>query len=428
MATFKTHVVIIGGGLAGLACATRLHQRGIPFVLLEATDRFGGRVRTDYVDGFTLDHGFQVLLTAYPAAQQILDYDALQLRKFQAGALVWNGRGWNRMVDPWRQPWSVLSALMSPVGSFADKLRLAQLRTGLRNKSLEDFWEGPQETIHERLLRLQFSDTIIESFWRPWLAGITLDVDLQTSSRFFEFVFQMFARGDAALPADGMAAIPQQLVQSLPGDALQRNQSVVRIEKVAASEPSHHPAPTRRHVYTTAGDVFQAAHAVIATESPAADRLLGINTELRWRSTACLYFAAAEPPHPQAMLCLKGRHGGLINHLAVMTNVAPEYARHGQALISVNLVGEMGVPENLEPAVRSQLITWFGPCAERWRLLRTYHIPWALPSQPIQRMDPVIKPIKQEEGLWICGDHRETSSIQGALSSGLRVAEAIPPN
>jgi len=167
----NTEVLIIGAGLAGLCCARRLHEAGVSFQLLEASDDIGGRARTDEVDGFLLDHGFQVLLTAYPEAKQVLDYDALELARFAPGALVRYRGKFRRFSDPWRSPRHLLSTALSPVGSLADKLRVARLRSRVCRGSLEALFERPESTTIESLRSAGFSSQIIEAFFRPFLGG-----------------------------------------------------------------------------------------------------------------------------------------------------------------------------------------------------------------------------------------------------------------
>ncbi len=404
-------VIIIGGGLAGLACGVKLSERGFNIQLLEATDAVGGRVKTSYVDGFTLDHGFQVLLTSYPACRDLLDYSALELRPFEPGALVWNGQKAIRMSDPWRQPWLALQTALAPIGTLADKWRLGKLRSSLRGLTLEEFWARPQETTQEHLQRLGFSDSLIETFWRPFLGGVMLDPDLQASSRFFEFVFQMFSTGHAAVPAGGMQKLAQQLADRLPAGVLQLQRTVLSLRP--------------REVVCSDGQTLSARCIVLATDQVGANRLLGKPAAAAWRGTTCLYFAADQPPYRLPLLYLDGRRSGPVNHLAVMTNVAPEYAPPGQALISANVLGEAATPETLEQSVRIQLKGWFGNAVDQWRLLRTFHIPYALPSQHPHGLDPVVKPQHLGEDLWACGDYLETASLQGAVASGLRVAKEL---
>ena len=204
-------VIIIGGGLAGLSCARELCARGLSCQLLEASDEIGGRVRTDALDGFLLDRGFQVFLTAYPEAQAVLDYPQLRLRRFAPGALVRYGGRFHRFTDPWRQPQHLLATLFSRVATLTDKLRIARFRRDTTRGELEGIYNRPETTTLELLRVRGFSRVIIERFFRPFLGGVFLDQQLLTSSRMCEFVFRMFATGDAALPENGMGEIPRQL-------------------------------------------------------------------------------------------------------------------------------------------------------------------------------------------------------------------------
>src|SRR6056297_1560493 len=283
----KTDVVIVGAGLAGLACARRLTEGGIDCRLLEASDRVGGRLRTDVVDGFQLDHGFQVLLTAYPACRELLDYDQLRLRPFQPGALVRKRGRFAILADPWRRPGKLVSTAISPVGTLSDKWNVAKARRLARRGSLDDLYRRPHSATAERLAELGFSTAMIDEFFRPFLGGVFLDETLSTSSRMFEFVFRMFAEGDIALPADGMAAIPRQLADGLPRGTLRLATTVTRLE--------HSTHQSRVHL--SDGEVLEADVLVIATESDAAARLLNLpELATEWNQTATFYFAADESP------------------------------------------------------------------------------------------------------------------------------------
>jgi len=401
-------VIIIGGGLAGISCALELARNGIGFELWEATDRVGGRVRTDQVDGFLLDHGFQVLLTAYPACRQLLDYQALRLSAFQPGALIRFRGGFARLTDPWRQPWSALRTAFTRVASFGDKWRVGRLRSSVRRGSLEQLYRRPQETTNARLKALGFEQAFIDRFFRPFLGGVFLDRNLETSSRIFEFVFRMFASGEVALPAAGMQAIPEQLAARLPSGSVKLQQTAVRIEPgcVIRSDGHRQPAPI----------------VVVATEAPAAARLLDRSLPSEARRATCLYFAAAQPPLTDRMLILAGDEPGPINNVAVLSNIQPTYAPPGKSLISVTLVDWDGEPLAAEPPVRNQLRQWFGAAVDQWQHLRTYHIPYALPRQLVDDCEPIEKPSRLLDRVLVCGDWCDTASIQGALQSGRRAA------
>ncbi len=401
-------VIIIGAGLAGLCCARRLQETGVSFQILEASDDIGGRARTDEVDGFLLDRGFQVLLTAYPEAQQVLDYDALNLARFAPGALVRSRGKFHRFSDPWRSPRHLLSTALSPVGSLADKLRVARLRSRVCRGSLEDLFERPEITTIESLSSAGFSPRIIESFFRPFLGGVFLDPELVTSSRMFEFVFRMFATGEAVIPANGMGAMARQLAEQLPAGSVQTGASVESLNGTT--------------VRLASGELLHGEAVVVACEAPAAAKLIGEPAKPRGQSVTCLYFAAEDPPIEEPILVLNGDGDGPINNLCVPSQVSATYAPAGQSLVSVTV---LGLPDgDVVLQVLDQLRQWFGSKVDGWRHLRTYRIPYALPHQAPPALTPVAKPAKRRDGLFVCGDYLDTASIQGAMLSGRRAAES----
>ena len=406
-------VLVIGAGLAGLNCARHLYERGLDVHLLEASDRVGGRVRTDTVDGFRLDRGFQVLLTAYPETQRELDYGALDLHAFHDGALVrYNGR-FHRVADPRRHPWDAPRTLLARVGTIADKLRVLRLRRTLARRSLPQIMEQEERTTLDALrTRWGFSPAMIDRFFRPFLGGIFFDRALQASSRMFEFVFKMFAEGRTVLPAGGIDRMPKQLRRDLPDEAVRLN---------AAAETVEGQSVTLR-----GGETLEASHVVVATEAPEANRLVGNVSPTDGRSTTCLYFAAPQSPLDDPVLVLNGEGVGPINNLAVPSDVAPGYAPDDRALVAAVVVGtpaETGAA--LRRSVREQLIDWFGLKAGGWAHLQTQHIPYALPEQAPPFLSPPEKEVRRRPGLYVCGDHRRTASLNGALAAGRAAADAV---
>lgn len=210
-----TGVVIVGAGVAGLTCALRLQEKGIQSTVYEASDAVGGRIRTDVVDGFRLDCGFQVMLSAYPACRKYLDYSDLNFLAFDPGAVVYTQQGWQRVVDP-RRRWSELwPTLVSNVGTPVDKLRVLQWAWESRQQSGEfSEFDDDQTSLHW-LRSKGFSEQIIDRFWRPWLSGIFLESELVTSRHMLEFVFGMFARGTAVIPQNGMQAICEPIARRI---------------------------------------------------------------------------------------------------------------------------------------------------------------------------------------------------------------------
>ena len=401
-------VLVVGAGLAGLACARVLARAGLRFEILEASDAAGGRVRTDTVEGFRLDRGFQVLLTAYPEAQAVLDYPSLRLHAFAPGALVrYHGRFYH-LGDPWRDRASLWPTLLAPVPRWADYFRLYRLRRELRRKTEDEIFSSPETTVIAELRRHGFSRRLIEYFFRPWIGGAMLDATLGGSSRMFEFIFRMFALGDAAVPAEGMGAIPEQLASSLPPGSIRFG---ARVEAVDADG-----------VRLEGGERITARAVVVAADARSAAQLLG-QPAVPSRSVWCFYFAAKEPPIDEPLLVLSGGGRGPITNLAVMSNVAPGYAPPGEHLISATVLGwEMRDHASLLSSIRAQLKRWFGLIAEEYRHLAHYHIEHALPVvHPLER----IQPPEIAPGLFACGDWRATPSIQGALESGRLAGEAV---
>ena len=282
-------VVVVGAGLSGLACARELVRQGLRPVVLEASQRTGGRIGSDFRDGFILDRAFQVLQTWYPEARRQLDFAALDLRPFYPGALVRHGGRFHRVSDVWRRPQAMLEMLRSPVGTLGDKRRLLDLRNRALAGSLADLY-GREETSAPRLLRqLGFSDRIIRRFFIPFFAGVFFEPGLEVSSRTFEFIFRAFAAGDTALPARGMQAIPDQLSAALPEGTVELGQHVTAV--------------TPHGVTTADGRHLEASAVVLAADVTATARLLG-RAPPPTRGTTCFHYAAERPPFDEPVLVL----------------------------------------------------------------------------------------------------------------------------
>jgi len=405
-------VIIIGAGLAGLCCARRLQEEGVPFLLLEAADAAGGRVRTDEVEGFLLDRGFQVLFTAYPEAARTLDYASLDLKPFYPGALVRQGGGFHRLADPWRRPLDGIKTLFSPVGTLADKIRMAALRRRLLNTALEDLLQQPETSTREALYAAGFSAKMITRFFQPFFGGIFLEPELETSSRMFDFVFRMLASGETVLPARGMGSIPAQLAAALPAAAVRWRCRVNQI--------------TGHTVTLATGERLAARAIVIATDGPEATRLWPELPVVPMQQVVCCYYAAQQAPLEEPILLLNGEGDGPVNNLCVPNLVAPGYAPAGAHLISATVLHTVLQDEKqLELSVRMHLAKWFGVQVQRWRLLKIYRLAHALPRQVPPALQPPQRPVRLRPGLYVCGDHRDNASINGAMASGRRAAEAI---
>jgi len=397
--------IVIGAGVSGLTCARELRTAGLDIELAEAADGVGGRIRTDSVDGFLLDRGFQVLLTAYPEARRTLNYENLRLKKFYPGALVRFSGAWHRVADPMRRPIEGALSILNPIGSFADKLRVARLRlSGTRR-----YETGPEMDTLEALKGEGFSDAMIERFLRPFLGGVFLETELQTTARKFASVWKNFSSGDIAVPAEGMEQIPRQLAQSLPQHAIRLK---TRVESLGEG-----------FVRLARGETVEAKNIVIATAANEAHRLLGSKSEPpEFNSVFCLYFNARRPPLREPTLVLNGDGKGPINNLTVMSEVSPHYAPEGRSLVSVSIPSaRISNPTALETEARIQLKEWFGEQTDSWRLLRSCHIQQAI---PFQRTSVAAVP-RIKKGLYLCGDHCGLASLDSAISSGRTAALSL---
>lgn len=405
-------VVIVGGGIAGLSCALYLQKLGIPFRLFEADEKVGGRVQTDMVEGHLLDRGFQVYLDAYPETGKLLDLNALQLRKFEPGGLIYRNGTFHRLMDVFRRPASAFSTLRAPVGTFLDKARVGLLRTKLSMASLERIASSADQPTESYLRSLGFSEDIIDSFFRAFYGGVFLERDLQTSSRMFAFTFKMFTHGSATLPKHGMGEIPKQLARQLAPDSVYCGCAVASVD--------------RDHVRLMDDSRILARAVVVATNATAAFDLLGDlgrGEDTRWRPATTLYFSAPESPVDEPIICLNGTGCGLINNLAVNSDVSSAYAPDGLALISISVLGKPAV-DDLVAAVQLELSAWFGAKAEKWKHLRTDRIPRALPEQ-LPSTHASESTFRYNRGIWICGDYLSSASIEGAVISGKQTAEAL---
>jgi len=409
----RPEVIIIGAGLAGLSAARTLQAHGVPSLIFEASDRIGGRVATDLVDGFRIDRGFQVLLDSYPEARRGLDLAALDLRPFAPGALLHRGNGrFGRIGDPLRAPLDGLRSLASGAFTLGDAVRVLGLRAA--SAAAPDAplrTDGP--TTLEALRARGFSTQAIEAFFRPFFGGVFLDRDLTPARPWFEFLFGMFATGRATLPSEGMQAIPAQLASAIPSGYLRRESPVRRLQA--------------RAVELESGEVIEGETIILATDGTAAARLLPELRAPEWSGCVTISYAAPDAPITTRHLALKAPDDpGPVNQVCVPSVVAPSYAPAGRHLVSATIIGTPGEDDAaLDRAARAQLNEWFGASTvARWQCLTVSRVPFSLPRTLVGESAAAAS-VRRADGLYVCGDNLETPSIDGAMRSGRRAAEAV---
>ena len=398
--------LVIGAGLAGLAAATTLHRADREVIVLERADRVGGRVSTDFESGFLLDRGFQVLLTAYPELRHHLDLAALDLRPFLRGANVWDGDSFIELADPRSSMRGAFNGLRTHLLSPTDRLRLVRLVLQLRGSGTRLFSPVSDRSMGQFLKERKFSDRSIETIWEPLFSGIQLTPGLEGSARLACLILGCLLSGPAAVPAQGMQAIPEQMASSLPISSVRLSSEVVALK---GSE-----------VVLASGEVIAARKVVLATEETSAVRLLGLESK-GGRSQWHAYFRSDEPPNDSKAIHLLPAKNGPCRNVAVMSNVAPEYAPEGEALIVV--AGPTSTPGLPLAAAQAQMIQTFGREAKDWELISGAVVTGA---QPFFGPGMKFRTKVATEGLIVvAGDHSTTPSIQGALVSGRLAGETL---
>lgn len=409
-------VVVVGGGLAGLVCARRLAEEGADVTLFEREPAVGGRVRSIHEDGFTFDRGFQVLFTAYPAAERELDYDALDLRSFTPGACLARPGQRSVLSDPLRDPGSLLESAFNAELTLGDKLRTLVLRRRLSRVDPDELFSGGDQTIRAALLERGFSEEFIEHFAAPFYGGITLDRSLSTSAATFAYTFAMLSRGRIAVPAGGMGAITEQLADRAraAGAAIETEREVGTIEGTTVSVRD--------------GSIESDA-VVVAADPKRARELTGVEsipTEARGCVTQWYSLSSDLGGGKRLILDAEGE-ADAPNQVVPHTAVAPEYAPAGETLLSATFLGEPEADDGtLAERTRETLDSWFPErSVDSLSLLHTDRLPFAQFAQPPGFYTDLPDVRDPEGSIYLAGDYTQWSSIQGAMKSGRVAAEAV---
>ncbi|MFE3645623.1 NAD(P)/FAD-dependent oxidoreductase [Streptomyces sp. NPDC059169] len=399
-------VIVVGAGLAGLACALDLAAAGWDVRVLEASDGVGGRMRTDAHRGFLMDRGFQVFNTSYPQVKRRLRLADLRLRPFTPGVLVHTPDGGRvRFSDPTRRPGDAARLLDGRHATVRDLTALAALTA--RDTLVPPRWlkRRPEHTTRTELARAGLSDRAVDSFLRPFLAGVFLEDELETSSRVFHLVWRSFVRGSLTLPAGGIGAVPGQLAAALPPGGVELATPVAAVAEGG--------------VVLGDGSVREARAVVVATDAETASVLVPELAVPRTRTVTTYYHAASVPPLREPTLLLDARRRFL--NTCVLTEVSSTYSTDGRALVSTSVLGEDA--PGREAAVRSALSEAYAAATADWETVAAYTVPGALPAMPPPW--PLTRSGRVSDGLYVCGDHRASGSVQGAMASGARAARDV---
>jgi phytoene dehydrogenase-like protein len=408
--------IIVGAGLAGLTCAKVLSERGAHVTVFEASDGVGGRVRTDAVDGFLLDRGFQVYFTSYPVARRHLDHAKLDFRSFDPGAIVHREGKRTVLSDPVRDPKALVPSLLSGAATFPDKLRTAALaaRALSGTAATASGEDGDSDTSTLEYLRASgLSERYIDSFYRPFYGGVFLSRSLYTSSRVFRFTFRMLATGKTVVPAKGMAEIPTQLASHLPTDSILLDSPVEALlregDRVAGVKVK--------------GREYEADAVVVATDAPAAGKLTGEAVPEGSVGEVCLYYETSGIGSGKKVV-LNAEEDAFVNNAVEISAVSERYAPDGRHLLYAVTLGGFSLPDDeLHRRAIGDLSRMY-PEGD-FRPLELRRIPYGQFAQPAGIHDSLPPNRTATPGLFLAGEYTEDSSINGSMFSGERAAGEV---
>ncbi len=408
--------------MSGLTAAINLKSKGYKVLILEASSQVGGRVASDVVDDFILDRGFQVLLTEYPETKSYLDYEKLELQKFNAGAIILKDGKMHTLADPLRHPTLLLKTAFSRIGTLTDKFSILALRQNTTSKTIREIFAKPEISSLNKLHARGFSQEMIDTFFRPFFGGIFLDDSLNTSSRMLDFVFKMFSEGYAAVPKLGMQSLPNQLALHFSEHEIITNTKVKNVNSVTNQ-------PDVREVIDVSGNTYYAKTVLLAGNENDLLNNQEDKDELNHQEgvgTTTVYFWTEKLPYSGPWLMLCADNDSIINNIAIMSEVSPAYAPRNKHLIAVSCLGVLD--ENQHAcirAVKDDLKLYFGEEVKNWHHLRTYKIRYALPTQKHVQYDISPARFKVDDLVYRTGDYLLNGSISGAMRSGELVADLI---
>ena len=386
MAARSAEVLIVGAGLAGLSAALSLQAAGKDVLVVESSDRAGGRVASDLIDGFICDRGFQLINARYPALQEL---DVIKELDFiQAPRVIEVSLGEKRhpIGDPRQAPWT---ALNGETGSISEKFALLRFIAGKAK---------PGQSIAEALRN---TGTCYDRVLRPFLQGVFLTDPENVDAVYGRTIVKSFVNGQPGVPRKGVGELPKALAKRV--EKIVYNAQVERIEK--------------KSVKTNNGS-FTAEKILIATDATTATQLLGLTEVPRMAGCITWYHATSHNPSGTGHLVVDGQRRGPIINTVVISDISENYAPTGQNLISTTT--DLNVTES---DVRRHLAILWGTSTHGWQFIAKYEIPAALPIHNVGRA--LSQGMKINDHHFVAGDHRTVPSQQGALFSGRLAAQLI---
>lgn len=382
----KAEAIVVGAGLAGLNAAIALQDAGLEVVVLEASDRPGGRVTSDLIDGYICDRGFQLINSKYPALQELNVISEIDFLPAPRVIEVAFGNERRALGDPRVAPWT---ALDRTTGTIPEKLALLRFLMShpRKDQSVEEL--------------LQALGTVYTRVLQPFLHGVFLTDPKNVDARYGLSIIKSFVSGTPGLPRKGVAELSNALASRVKGISYS-----IQVDRVEGST-----------VHTSAG-IYDAENIIIATDATTATQLLGLNEVPRMAGCITWYHATQENPSGNGRLVVDGQGRGPVINSIVISDVSSSYAPVGQHLVSTTT--DLGATES---DVRRHLSILWGVSTHDWQLIAKYEIPAALPIQSIGR--DLTQSIKVAKNVYVIGDHRAVPSQQGALFSGRLAAELI---
>ena len=403
---YKIHIV--GAGISGLIAAQVLENYGYQPTIIEASNTVGGRVKSDIVKGHTLDHGFQVLLTSYPAAKKYLDYTALDFQEFLPGATIFKNGKAQTIGDPLRNISLLFPTLFSSIGTYSDKVKILKLNIQLKKKKIATIFETEEKTTLQYLKDVGFSDTIITAFFTPFFSGIFLEPNLETSSRMFEFIYKMFGEGLAVLPKSGIQAISNQLKDKLQQTKIQFNTPVKEVKN--------------NRIILQDGTKIDSDFTIIATEASALVSNLK-NQETQWKSCDTLYFECDKRKISSPLIGLISNENTLINSIFYPTSFKKNLTKNKE-LLSVTIVKKHSLnQEELIQKTKEEL----KECCDisEINFLKRYQIKKALPKLLNIQYELSSSETQLNDSIFLAGDQLLNGSVNAAMIAGERAALGV---